>query len=845
MIPGATVSGIVRAPIQEVWRVFRVFGTETMNWWTIYEWLELQPPGRDENGAVRRCKTKTNVGGLYEDTLELRDDEKYLLKYSAVSLEPIIPSLRRTYLTVQMSVKDDNETIVRWYSENDVDRNAAKKITRVQEATYQSAIADLDSYFNPAIGKLEVILIRGIELPQINRFLPDPYAILMLDNGEPQESRVISRTRQPIWQQYFSFNLIKNSRKLTFSIWDANFGKDEFLGATEIDLQDLQSGELTRKTLILDGIDRGEIEVSLYLNLGENQLSPSKEMEIEKKIDFLEQLLLYTKNQAMTVVEQVSQGGDRQYEYQKYPRLKHAPDLPLEQLPPMVKGLPPGQQIPPEQVALLLRRTTEYVYSQIGFFDRLKKTVAANGDPWTAYYSDPWVQSPIKIPQSWQNDPEFCSQFIQGVNPMMIRVCQDRNEIPSDLAELKTARGESIAELIAARRLFSVDYRELAEIKPKQNKVFYAPYVLLYRELLENNRSQLNLLGIQLTRKAEGNTIYSHNSPPNKYLLAKMHVQCADGQYHQFVYHLALTHLAIEPFAIAHHNVFPDNHAIGQILAPHFRGSLGINYLARQTLISPVAPFTEPNFATGTAGGLELILKLWKNWDFTGMSFPEQLKMRGFDEVRSDGVEDFYFRDDGFKIWNAIKEYITNVVEIEYQSDRDVAEDSVIQNWAAETADPEKGAVPGFPKNIATKTVLIDTLTNIIFLASAQHSAINFSQYQYLGYIPNRPNVLYKGIPEGDGDVSIEYVMAEALQPFKEAHFQTFFSRLLSTHSLNPITKIPAPSNPKLQEIHTVFMAKLNLIAAEIDRRNNELERQGKIPYPYLSPVQIASSIDT
>lgn len=840
MIPGANITGIVRAPINQVWQVFRPFGPETLKWWHIYESLTLKPPGKDEVGAVRSCKIQ---GREYEHTLELRDDENYILKYSSVPLEPLISSLKKSSLTVQMSAKDENETIVRWYCENDVDRTGAKKVAKIQQATYQTAIKSLDTYFNPTIGKLEVTLIQGIDLLKTSQLFLDPYAIVILDNGEPQESPVIYRTRQPIWQEKFSFDLIESNEKLYFSIWDANFGRDDLIGSTEIELREIVAGKLTRKTLSLDSGNSGKIVVSLLLSLdsGENRLPPTEEMEMERKFDFLEKLLLYTKKQVMTVVEQVPGGVDQKYEYEKYPRLKHKPDLPLEKLPPMVKGLPPGQQIPPEQAASLLQRTIEYVYSQAGFFLRLEEILAAKGDPWTAYYSDPWVKPPVKIPEIWREDAEFCRQFIQGVNPMRISVCQDKKEIPEDLAGLTTPQGESIDLLIAAKRLFYLDYQELKGIEELQNKVFYEPYVLIYRELLENGKSQLNLLGIRLNP----NQIYTKNSPANKYILAKMHVQCADCQYHQFVYHLALTHLVIEPFVISHHNSFPKTHAIGQILAPHFRGSLGINYLARQTLISPVAPFTDPNFATGTGGGLELILKLWENWDFEKMSFPEQLKTRGFDEAGSDGVEDFYFRDDGFKIWNAIKEYVTNVVEIEYNRDRAVAEDSVIQNWAAETADPEKGSVPGFPKNIASKEVLIGTLTNIIFLASAQHSAINFSQYQYLGYIPNRPNVLYKGIPEGTEDVSLDYVLKEALQPYKDAHFQTFFSRLLSTHSLHPIGNLPAPEAEKLHGVHAVFIAKLNLIATEIERRNSELEKQGKIPYPYLSPVQIATSIDT
>jgi arachidonate 15-lipoxygenase len=59
MSSGANVTGIVRAPINKVWELFRAFGEENLKWWHIYEYLHLDPPGKDEVGAVRSFKTKT------------------------------------------------------------------------------------------------------------------------------------------------------------------------------------------------------------------------------------------------------------------------------------------------------------------------------------------------------------------------------------------------------------------------------------------------------------------------------------------------------------------------------------------------------------------------------------------------------------------------------------------------------------------------------------------------------------------------------------------------------------------------------------------------------------------
>lgn len=839
---GANVTGIVRAPIAKVWQVFRPFGNEIRKWWTIYKSLELEPPGKDEVGAVRHFQTLT--GREYRERLEARDDQQYLLKYSLVETQPIIPSLKNIVTTVEMSAKSANETIIHWSSQVEVDSVFAGQIISAQQKAYTEAIQALDKYFNPCFGQLEVELISGNNLSRSGLFLPDPYVVIHLDEGTPQESKICFQTCNPLWKQKLTFDVLNLQGELRFSVWDANLGRDNFLGSADLNLNELTYGQITRKNIILDGTEHGEINVSVLLNLDNGEkLPPTEQMEHEMAIAFLHNLLEDLKSQLMLIIQQEAQGEFQKYEYAKYPRRSDAPDLPLEDFPPMVKGLPPGQGLPPKKFGLMAERIAEYVYSELGFFNRLQKKLESGDDPWTAYYAD-WIPSPQNIPLAWKDDVEFCRQLIQGVNPMCIRVCNDIKVIPPEMRQLE-AQGQTLSQLIAQKRLFILDYADLEDIPQKQDKVFYAPIVLVYRELLEDNQSRLNMVGIQLTRyKDRKNQVYTPNSAyPHKYLLAKIHSACADNQYHQFTYHLGLTHLAMEPFAISHHNAFPPEHPIGQLLKPHLKDTIGINYLARQTLIAKVLPFTDRTFATGTSGGLSLVLKAWKKWDFLGSSFPEDLKSRGFDEQGSDGVQDFYFREDGFKIWNALFEYTSDVVNAVYQDDAAVAADQIIQAWAQETADPNQGAVPGFPNAIATRELLAKTLTTIIFLGSAQHSAINFSQYQSLGYVPNRPNVLFKGIPETEDDMTLNDVFS-ALQSFPTAHFQVFFSNFLSTPSLHPMSELPLENNIPA-EIHSKFMANLEQIAVEIEERNQRLEKAGKTPYPYLSPKLIATSIDT
>jgi arachidonate 5-lipoxygenase len=88
----------------------------------------------------------------------------------------------------------------------------------------------------------------------------------------------------------------------------------------------------------------------------------------------LQQVLEDIKNQALLIMQQQALGEGQKYEYLKYPRRADAPDLPLEEFPRLVKGLPPTQELPPEKLGLFAKRIAEYVYSEIGFFQGCSKS---------------------------------------------------------------------------------------------------------------------------------------------------------------------------------------------------------------------------------------------------------------------------------------------------------------------------------------------------------------------------------------------------------------------------------------------------------------------------------------
>ena len=70
-------------------------------------------------------------------------------------------------------------------------------------------------------------------------------------------------------------------------------------------------------------------------------------------------------------------------------------------------------------------------------------------------------------------------------------------------------------------------------------------------------------------------------------------------------------------------------------------------------------------FTCGGVGIKEVMRRTWKTWrlDVQG-NLPNDLKDRGVDDPEA--LPRFYYRDDGLLHWNAIKKYVSTVVEGRY-----------------------------------------------------------------------------------------------------------------------------------------------------------------------------------
>ncbi|KAK0600122.1 hypothetical protein LWI29_011891 [Acer saccharum] len=100
-----------------------------------------------------------------------------------------------------------------------------------------------------------------------------------------------------------------------------------------------------------------------------------------------------------------------------------------------------------------------------------------------------------------------------------------------------------------------------------------------------------------------------------------------------------------------------------------------------------------------------------------------------------------------------------------------VRKDAEFQSWWKELREEghgDKKDEPWWPK-MQTREELIESCTIIIWVASALHAAVNFGQYPYVGYMPNRLAISRRFMPEKG---TLEYSELES-DP-DNAFFKTF-----------------------------------------------------------------------
>ncbi|KAM6578937.1 hypothetical protein CsatB_030774 [Cannabis sativa] len=486
----------------------------------------------------------------------------------------------------------------------------------------------------------------------------------------------------------------------------------------------------------------------------------------------------------------------------------------------------------------------------------------------------------------WFRDEEFGRQTLAGLNPCCIQLVKEwplkskldpeiygpaESAITAELIEREIKGFMTIDEAINEKKLFILDYHDLLlpyvkKVREIEGTTLYGSRTLFFLTL----DGTLRPLAIELTRppmdgKPQWKEVFTpawHATGVWLWRFAKAHVLAHDSGYHQLVSHWLRTHCATEPYIIAANRQLSVMHPIYRLLHPHFRYTMEINALAREALVN-AGGIIESSFSPGKYS-MELCADAYDQiWRFDLEALPTDLINRGMaveDPSAPHGlkltIEDYPFANDGLVLWDIIKQWVTDYVNYYYPEPTLIESDLELQSWWTEirtVGHGDKKDEPWWPI-LKTPNDLVQIITTIVWVTSGHHAAVNFGQYTYAGYFPNRPTIARINVPTEDA--SDEFLEKFWAKP-EEALMQCFPSQIQATTVMAVLDILSNHSpdeeylgekiEPSWEEDDVIkaaferFQGRLKELEGIIDGRNTNKDLKnrcgvGVVPYQLLKP---------
>ncbi|KAJ8783728.1 hypothetical protein J1605_008771 [Eschrichtius robustus] len=445
--------------------------------------------------------------------------------------------------------------------------------------------------------------------------------------------------------------------------------------------------------------------------------------------------------------------------------------------------------------------------------------------------------------EHWQEDAFFAYQFLNGLNPVLIRRCHHLPKnfpVTDAMVAPALGPGTSLQAELEKGSLFLVDHGILSGICTNvingRPQFSAAPMTLLYQR---PGRGPLLPLAIQLSQTpGPDSPIFLPSDDKWDWLLAKTWVRNAEFSIHEALTHLLQVHLVTEVFTLATLRQLPHCHPLFKLLIPHTRYTLHINTLARELLIAP-GKVVDRSTGLGTEGFSELIQRYMEQLNYSVLCLPEDIRARGVEDIPG-----YYYRDDGMQIWGAVEGFVSEMIGIYYLSDEFVRDDSELQAWVWEIF--SEGFLgresSGVPSSLGTREALIQYITMVIFTCSAKHSAVGTGQFDFSAWMPNLPPTMQLPPPTSKGQASPEGFIA-TLPPVNATCDVITALWVLSKEpgDRRPLGTYPDEHFTEAAPCWSIaaFQSRLAQISRDIQERNQDLE----LPYTYLDPPIIENSV--
>jgi len=381
-----------------------------------------------------------------------------------------------------------------------------------------------------------------------------------------------------------------------------------------------------------------------------------------------------------------------------------------------------------------------------------------------------------------------------------------------------------------------VDYKILEGLPSNNNqgvvRYVYPAMALLYLD----TEKDLKPIAIQLGQNPGPETpIFIPNDQQDDWMLAKMHLKCADAQVYYLVTYLLYTQKILEPIYIALQRNMAPNHPVYKLLYPYLKSTISTSNRAK-TYLHNVETVMDTVYSLGGPTKRVLMNKTFSSTSWNQLVFPKDLHHRGVDD--SSKLPNYHYRDDGQLVWRETEHFVISMLQDHYPAAtvETIKNDPELQSFISESYTHGLKKMSDFPTSFNTLHELVEFITTIIWTSSILRSLLEHSQYDNLAWVPIYPGCMLKPAPV-KGITKPEDIFAAL--PTKEIMLNQINLAYDQSHQsfrIVPLGHFKEKIFSKKQEYYLHdFKDGLTKIIEEIQSRNSKRNH----PYTWLSPDKI------
>jgi len=328
----------------------------------------------------------------------------------------------------------------------------------------------------------------------------------------------------------------------------------------------------------------------------------------------------------------------------------------------------------------------------------------------------------------------------------------------------------------------------------------------------------------------------------DQWLLAKATVQMIDGLDSVLFQHVTKVHIVMETICLGVYRHFSEDHPLFQVLKQHCGPVLTLNTLTvrRITADGGIIHILTP---IGSRGAANVMNQGYDSISWKELGYYGDLKKRGV--LDWEKLSYYPYRDDGQLIHTTIEYFAWHYIRVYYHRNADVSNDHELQAFLNDVSakgqgpEGEKGQLKDFPSHIGSVKRLSDLLTQIIWMASGRHAAVNYPTSLYFSITPNTPTKLYTDQRTADDKFS-----AFRLPQENVVLAQLSLGMNVGTLRYDSLFDY----GPRLRDgvaswLVQTYKNYLGVSTYLINRRNQWRFRQCHLSYPFLLPALITNSV--